>query len=77
MSTPSRSTRPGPRERHWRCWSGCTSGIRPTETALVSIARDNGDFAATLGHARELLALDPGDAQLQALVADLEKKAAR
>jgi predicted CXXCH cytochrome family protein len=48
---------------------------RDVLTALVSIARDNGDFAAALGHARELLALDPGDAQLQALVADLEKKA--
>jgi tetratricopeptide (TPR) repeat protein len=46
-------------------------------TTLVSIARDNGDFAAALGHARELLALDPGDAQLQALVSDLEKKAVR
>src|SRR4029077_12286274 len=27
--------------------------------ALVSIARDQGDFAAALGHARELLVLDP------------------
>jgi Flp pilus assembly protein TadD len=44
-------------------------------TALVSIARDQGDFAAALRHARELLTLDPGNAQLQALVAELEKKA--
>jgi Flp pilus assembly protein TadD len=44
-------------------------------TALVSIARDQGDFAAALRHARELLTLDPGNAQLQALVSDLEKKA--
>jgi predicted CXXCH cytochrome family protein len=43
--------------------------------ALVSIARDKGDFAAALRHARELLALDPGDAQLEALVSELEKKA--
>jgi predicted CXXCH cytochrome family protein len=43
--------------------------------ALVSIARDNGDFAAALRHARDLLTLDPGNAQLQALVAELEKKA--
>jgi Flp pilus assembly protein TadD len=45
-------------------------------TALVSIARDNGDFAAALRHARELLALDPGNAQLHALVSDLEKRQA-
>jgi Flp pilus assembly protein TadD len=45
--------------------------------ALVSIARDQGDFAAALGHARELLALDPGNAQLRALVAELERKARR
>jgi predicted CXXCH cytochrome family protein len=43
--------------------------------ALVSIAEDNGGFAAALRHARELLTLDPGNAQLQALVAELEKKA--
>jgi Flp pilus assembly protein TadD len=42
--------------------------------ALVSFARDNGDFTAALRHARELLTLDPGNAQLQALVAELEKK---
>ena len=44
-------------------------------TALVSIARDNGDFAAALRHARELLTLDPGNAQLRALVSELERKA--
>ena len=43
--------------------------------ALVSIARDNGNFARALRHARELLTLDPGNAQLQALVAELEEKA--
>jgi Flp pilus assembly protein TadD len=43
--------------------------------ALVSFAGDQGDFAAALRHARELLTLDPGNAQLQALVAELEKKA--
>jgi Flp pilus assembly protein TadD len=42
--------------------------------ALVSIAQDNGDYAAALRHARELLALDPGNAQLQGLVTELEKK---
>jgi tetratricopeptide (TPR) repeat protein len=41
--------------------------------ALVSIARDTGDFALALRHARELVTLDPGDAQLRALVSDLEK----
>jgi tetratricopeptide (TPR) repeat protein len=44
-------------------------------TALVSIARDHGDFAAALRHARELLVLDPGNTQLRALIADLEQKA--
>jgi Flp pilus assembly protein TadD len=44
-------------------------------TALVSIAGDHGDFAAALLHARELLALDPGNTQLRALIADLEQKA--
>src|SRR3984893_215116 len=43
--------------------------------ALVSIARDQGTCAAALEHARELLALDPGNAQLRALVSELEKKA--
>ena len=43
--------------------------------ALVSITRDNGNFAQALRHARELLTLDPGNAQLQALIAELEKKA--
>jgi predicted CXXCH cytochrome family protein len=43
--------------------------------ALVSFARDNGDFADALGHARELLTLDPGSTQLRALVEELEKKA--
>jgi Flp pilus assembly protein TadD len=43
--------------------------------ALVSIARDNGNLASALRHARELLILDPGNAQLRALVAELEKKA--
>jgi Flp pilus assembly protein TadD len=42
--------------------------------ALVSIAQDNGDYAAALRHARELLALDPDNAQLQGLVTELEKK---
>jgi tetratricopeptide (TPR) repeat protein len=54
-------------------------GRHPTDrdvlTALVSVARDQGDFAAALRHARELVTLDPGDAQLRALVSDLEKKA--
>jgi hypothetical protein len=43
--------------------------------ALVSIARDQRDFAAALGHARELLALDPGNAQLRGLVSELERRA--
>ena len=43
--------------------------------ALVSIARDQGEFTVALRHARELLTLDPGNAQLQALVAELERKA--
>jgi len=43
--------------------------------ALVSIGRDQGDFVAALRHARELLTLDPGNTQLQALVEELEKMA--
>ena len=42
--------------------------------ALVSIARDAGDFATALRHARELVTLDPADAQLRSLVSDLEKR---
>ena len=42
--------------------------------ALFSIARDKGDFAAALQHARELSMLDPGNPQLRDLVSDLEKK---
>jgi Flp pilus assembly protein TadD len=45
--------------------------------ALVSIARDTGDFALALRHARELVTLDPGDAKLRALISDLEKRQAR
>jgi Tfp pilus assembly protein PilF len=43
--------------------------------ALVSIARDTGDFAVALRHARELAALYPADLQLRKLVSDLEGKA--
>jgi Flp pilus assembly protein TadD len=42
--------------------------------ALVSIARDTGDLATALRHARELAALDPADTRLRALVLDLEKR---
>jgi Flp pilus assembly protein TadD len=45
--------------------------------ALVSFARDAGDFTLALRYARELVTLDPGDAQLRALVSDLEKRQAR
>jgi predicted CXXCH cytochrome family protein len=44
-------------------------------TALVSIAQHEGDFTVALRHARELSALDPENAQLRALVTDLEQKA--
>ena len=44
--------------------------------ALVSIARDKGDPATALRHARELLLLAPADPQLRALVADLERRQA-
>ena len=44
-------------------------------TALVSIAQHEGAFAIALRHARELAALDPENAQLRALVTDLEQKA--
>jgi len=47
---------------------------RDTLTALVSIARDMRDFALALRHTRELVTLNPGDAQLRALVSDLEQR---
>jgi Flp pilus assembly protein TadD len=47
---------------------------RDTLTALVSIARDTGDFALALRHARELVTLNPGDVQLRALASDLEQR---
>jgi len=42
----------------------------------VSIARETGDVAAALTHARELVALYPTDRQLRTLVLDLEKRQA-
>jgi Flp pilus assembly protein TadD len=42
--------------------------------ALISIARNEGDFAAALQHAREMVTLDPADTQLRSLVSDLEKR---
>jgi Flp pilus assembly protein TadD len=49
---------------------------RDTLLALVSIARDTGDFATALLHARELVTLYPTDMQLRMLVMDLEKRQA-
>ena len=43
--------------------------------ALVSIARDKGDFTIALRHARELAVIEPENAELRALVADLAQKA--
>src|SRR5271165_6421129 len=45
--------------------------------ALVSIARDTGDLATALRHARELVTLYPADPQFLSLVSDLEKHLAR
>jgi Flp pilus assembly protein TadD len=42
--------------------------------ALVSIAQKTGDLANALLHARELIALDPSDAQVLKLLSDLEKR---
>ena len=54
---------------------------RPTDRevllALVSMARDANDVATALRHARELLTLAPADAQLRAMIAELEKRQAR
>ena len=49
---------------------------RDTLLALVSIARETGDVATALTHARELVALYPTDRQLHTLVLDLEKRQA-
>jgi Flp pilus assembly protein TadD len=45
--------------------------------ALVSIARDKGDFATALLHARELVSLYPADPQLRALLLELDNGQAR
>jgi Flp pilus assembly protein TadD len=45
--------------------------------ALVSITRDKGDIAAALRYARELAGLHPTDAQIRAMVSDLEKRQGR
>ncbi|MGA7264236.1 MAG: tetratricopeptide repeat protein [Stellaceae bacterium] len=42
--------------------------------ALVSIAQETGELANALLHARELVALDPSDAQVLKLLSDLEKR---
>ena len=49
---------------------------RDTLLALVSIARESGDFATALLHARELVTLYPADMELRLLVLDLEKRQA-
>jgi tetratricopeptide (TPR) repeat protein len=49
---------------------------RDTLLALVAIARETGEFATALTHARELVALYPTDMQLRMLVLDLEKRQA-
>ena len=48
-----------------------------TALLLVSIARDRGDIATALRHARELAVLAPNDVQLGLLVRDLESRQAR
>jgi predicted CXXCH cytochrome family protein len=50
---------------------------REVLVALVSMARERNDIATALRHARELLMLSPADAQLRALIAELEKRQAR
>jgi Flp pilus assembly protein TadD len=47
---------------------------RDVLVALVSIAQDKGDIARALLHAKELAALDPGNAPLRMLVEALEKQ---
>jgi Flp pilus assembly protein TadD len=47
---------------------------RDTLLALVSIARESGDFATALLHARELVAFYPSDMQLRLLILDIEKR---
>jgi hypothetical protein len=55
---------------HW-------TGRDQTWTALVLFARDTGDIAKGLLHARELAKFDPGDARLRALISELEKGGGR
>ena len=54
--------------------AGSISTSRYTDGARLVSRGDKGDFAGALGYARELLTLDLVNAQLQALVAELEKK---
>jgi predicted CXXCH cytochrome family protein len=49
---------------------------RDVLAALVSIARETGDWATALRRARELAALDPSDTQLRLVILDLEKRQA-
>jgi Flp pilus assembly protein TadD len=49
---------------------------RDTLLALVSIARETGDFVTALTHARELITLYPTDMELRMLILDLEKRQA-
>ncbi len=41
---------------------------------LISLERDGGDLTAALAHAQELAALEPGNAQISALVDDLRRR---
>ncbi|HEY1411293.1 MAG TPA: multiheme c-type cytochrome [Rhodopila sp.] len=45
--------------------------------ALISMARDAGDVSTALLHARELATLYPGNAQIDALIRDLERQQSR
>ncbi len=51
-----------------------TPGDRDVLVGLVTIARDKGDAGTALHHARELAALYPADAQIRAIVTELETR---
>ena len=65
--------------RRWPCSKHppAPSGGSRRAPALVSIAREAGDFATALLHARELAALYPTDVQLGLLIRDLEQRQAQ
>jgi Flp pilus assembly protein TadD len=50
---------------------------RDVLVTLITLERDGGNLTAALTHAQELAALEPGNAQISALVDDLRRRLGR